>query len=402
MGSTSLHLTAFAAIILTAVSTAFLLLFAVNSMVNGSPMRQVCVAGAALNAFDLVWICGLLFSFQISSRFRLHWSIMAVTASILVLIAAATTSMLALVWIRLHLHDYKSHELGTHPTTILYTAIGVCAASIIAQLVFVALFITRVFARLISEEDDTNKITATTMITTGTLKPALSPTKSSHPTAPSEQMEMSTPTKDGATQRSQAPPSPDDTLSANGTGGSPEFRGASLDGPPRLSNSSTRPSTPPQRQRLEPIPGSRPNSPGKPLEGPFSEEPDPEGPFRPRPPSLATSINSDRADESRVPPRFRKDSSSSYPTSPIIDESHIHPLFRSDSPHPPPSATAGTSVIASPVAASTCLLAPSAAQAHAAALRHRQATHPPRYAAVRTRRAARRADLSIEAVVRRN
>ena len=32
------------------------------------------------------------------------------------------------------------------------------------------------------------------------------------------------------------------------------------------------------------------------------------------------------------------------------NEAHIHPLFRSDSPTPPPLATPGTSVVASPIA----------------------------------------------------
>jgi hypothetical protein len=36
------------------------------------------------------------------------------------------------------------------------------------------------------------------------------------------------------------------------------------------------------------------------------------------------------------------------PISPATSESHIHPLFRTDSPVPPPSATPGTVVTASP------------------------------------------------------
>lgn len=81
---------------------------------------------------------------------------------------------------------------------------------------------------------------------------------------------------------------------------------------------------------LEPIPGSRPSSPARPLDGPFplSDETD-ENPLSP-PPKLLHDI--------------------SRPPSPAVSESHIHPLFRSESPIPPPEVTPGTSVIASPLA----------------------------------------------------
>ncbi|KIL84369.1 hypothetical protein FAVG1_12389 [Fusarium avenaceum] len=67
------------------------------------------------------------------------------------------------------------------------------------------------------------------------------------------------------------------------------------------------------------------------------------------------------------PPRIRRRSRSFSPVSlrreqlhsqalmndlpePSLSESHIHPLFRSDSPEPPPMATPGTVVVASPIA----------------------------------------------------
>lgn len=103
---------------------------------------------------------------------------------------------------------------------------------------------------------------------------------------------------------------------------------------------------------LEPIPGSRPVSPARALEGPFSvsqqqlqsQERLQDRPLTgfsvfsqiPRPPT-AFSTTSGRS----ATPTIR-------PTSPTISESHIHPLFRTDSPIPPPSATPGTVVIASP------------------------------------------------------
>jgi len=89
---------------------------------------------------------------------------------------------------------------------------------------------------------------------------------------------------------------------------------------------------------LEPIPGSRPVSPAKGLAsvGQHSQERLQDRPPIPRPPT-AFSTTSGRS----ATPTMRA-------TSPSISESHIHPLFRTDSPVPPPSATPGTVVTASP------------------------------------------------------
>ena len=78
---------------------------------------------------------------------------------------------------------------------------------------------------------------------------------------------------------------------------------------------------------LEPIPGSRPASPAKILDGPFPLDDNEE---LPPPPKLALDT--------------------SRPPSPAGSEAHIHPLFRSESPTPAPAATPGTSIIASPLA----------------------------------------------------
>lgn len=111
----------------------------------------------------------------------------------------------------------------------------------------------------------------------------------------------------------------------------------------------------PYRTRLETIPGSRANSPGRPLDGPF-------------PPATAsneqhiTSSNDSRDDllqntsypeEAQLRPqaqRFYTALTTPQHTPPLVnveDESHIHPLFRTKSPIPPPNRTAGTVVIAS-------------------------------------------------------
>lgn len=104
-----------------------------------------------------------------------------------------------------------------------------------------------------------------------------------------------------------------------------------------------RPCTPPQMQRLEPIPGSASNSPGRTLE--IAEHvPPPLSRGRRDSNSSLESIT----DQSRVPPRFRKHSTNQRPSSPVvISEALIHPLFRSDSPLPPPTPTISTTVTAS-------------------------------------------------------
>ncbi|KAF2031592.1 hypothetical protein EK21DRAFT_110720 [Setomelanomma holmii] len=80
---------------------------------------------------------------------------------------------------------------------------------------------------------------------------------------------------------------------------------------------------------LDPIPGSRPTTPARALEGPFlTELPEEE-------------------EELTPPPKMMPDYS--RPPSPAVSEAHIHPLFRTESPIPPPEATPGTSILASPL-----------------------------------------------------
>ncbi|OAL55536.1 hypothetical protein IQ07DRAFT_607857 [Pyrenochaeta sp. DS3sAY3a] len=81
---------------------------------------------------------------------------------------------------------------------------------------------------------------------------------------------------------------------------------------------------------LDPIPGSRPNSPARALDGPFLSE-----------------LPEEDDEELAPPPKMMPDIS--RPPSPAVSEAHIHPLFRTESPTPPPAATPGTSIIASPL-----------------------------------------------------
>ncbi|KAF9701431.1 hypothetical protein EKO04_000178 [Ascochyta lentis] len=82
---------------------------------------------------------------------------------------------------------------------------------------------------------------------------------------------------------------------------------------------------------LDPIPGSRSVTPARALDGPFLPE-----------------IDEELTEEDLVAPRMIPDVS--RPPSPAVSEAHIHPLFRTESPVPPPEATPGTSIIASPLA----------------------------------------------------
>ena len=100
------------------------------------------------------------------------------------------------------------------------------------------------------------------------------------------------------------------------------------------------------RTRLDPIPGSRPVSPAKPLDGPFPDEIPPED--RPLPDSpLQSPIGSPSSETSSLramSPTLRRPRSNSNA------QAHIHPLFRSESPNPPPLASPGTIITASPLA----------------------------------------------------
>lgn len=83
---------------------------------------------------------------------------------------------------------------------------------------------------------------------------------------------------------------------------------------------------------LDPIPGSRPTTPARPLDGPFlSELPEEDEDLTP-------------------PPRMMMMPDNSRPPSPAVSEAHIHPLFRTESPVPPPEATPNTNIMASPLA----------------------------------------------------
>lgn len=108
----------------------------------------------------------------------------------------------------------------------------------------------------------------------------------------------------------------------------------------------------PPRSRLEPIPGSRPVSPAKPLQGPFDDEQDEQQEQQSNTTSQTSLIPSPIAHLYSASPPSETSSlrlSSRSLTSPQdnledIDHSKVHPLFRSDSPHPPPQHSTSTRI----------------------------------------------------------
>ena len=101
----------------------------------------------------------------------------------------------------------------------------------------------------------------------------------------------------------------------------------------------------PTRAHLETIPGSRPVSPAKPLDGPF---PGYDAPInKPFPPEDRGMLVTSPTDSYRSPSNLQQQSPRSRSSS-VNTQSHIHPLFRTDSPIPPPVASPGTVVTASP------------------------------------------------------
>lgn len=90
--------------------------------------------------------------------------------------------------------------------------------------------------------------------------------------------------------------------------------------------------TSPEGMTLDPIPGSRPDSPARALDGPF-----PQG-----------TLEEEDFEDLAPLPRMRFDTS--RPSSPVVSEGHIHPLFRTETSSPAPEATPGTSILASPFA----------------------------------------------------
>lgn len=125
-------------------------------------------------------------------------------------------------------------------------------------------------------------------------------------------------------------------------------------------------SPPTARGGLATIPGSRPESLANALDGPYL----PDSPIRSSPPHATTSDTATAVGWSSSSPRQPKSSPPSSPPNfsrptsahnttkpppkfqkfdPSMDDL-IHPLFRPNSPHPPPIATLGTMVTASPMA----------------------------------------------------
>jgi hypothetical protein len=100
---------------------------------------------------------------------------------------------------------------------------------------------------------------------------------------------------------------------------------------------------------LEPIPGSRPASPAKALDGFFPTSSSSPVLLERPPTALSYASRHERPPTSQSNYSRRAFVPASRPSSSSTNEAHIHPLFRTDSPTPPPNATPGTVVTASPI-----------------------------------------------------
>lgn len=96
------------------------------------------------------------------------------------------------------------------------------------------------------------------------------------------------------------------------------------------------------RPRLETIPGSRPVSPARPLDGPFKPSDAAEDYPLPDSPMASPALVQSEIGSVRTRPRAPSRAHSNH-----SQEAHIHPLFRSESPNPPPIASPGTIITAS-------------------------------------------------------
>ncbi|KAF2432198.1 hypothetical protein EJ08DRAFT_137508 [Tothia fuscella] len=105
------------------------------------------------------------------------------------------------------------------------------------------------------------------------------------------------------------------------------------------------PIVPTRGTQLETIPGSRPVSPAKVLEGYQTSQ---SAMALERPPTALTYHSRHDRPSTAQSTHSKRTFVPSRSASPSMSEAHIHPLFRTDSPTPPPATSAGTMVIASP------------------------------------------------------
>lgn len=118
---------------------------------------------------------------------------------------------------------------------------------------------------------------------------------------------------------------------------------------PVSASASIQASAPSRGTALEPIPGSRPASPARALDGPFPTSDGDDNDWLP-PPKMVSEAPVSGDSLQRHTNTGIQLPDTSRPPSPAVSEAHIHPLFRTESPTPPPAATPGTSILASPLA----------------------------------------------------
>ena len=302
--------------------------------------------------------------------------------SLLAAAIGAVVEGVALGWSRASIDKVMTNIAGMKPLTFVFLTLGIWTASIVAQIIFFASYILISNETPVHRHEPVESIREMSSEMEETSRPGTSATTRSNPFREASISIPSSPMVDANSLRSslslKCPPSARKPLlsrqlslprrSVNRSPASlnrPSFDSPSPSRPSQDSGFDSwdtshvapamretvlhsRPVLKPQRQGLEPIPGSRSPSPAKALEGPFYNiDPLPSPPPSPLPqPSVSDSRPSSRGRSATTT------GTSSHPHS-FRNEDHIHPLFRTCSPTPPPTASAGSIVVAAPVAGQT-------------------------------------------------
>ena len=301
---------------------------------------------------------------------------------ILLAVIAAVIEGVALGWSRASVDKVPTKLVGMKPLTFVLLTLGIWAASTVAQIVFFTTILSKRNEASTHRHEPVESVREMSSEMEETSRPSTPLTTRSNPFRETSVSIPSSPMIDTHSLRSSSsfkyPPSARKPLLSrqlslprrSGNRSSASLNRPSFDSPSpsRPSQDSgfdswdtshiapamretvlhSRPALMPQRQGLEPIPGSRSPSPAKALEGPFYNiDPLPSPPPSPLPQaSVSDSRPSSRG-------RSATTTGTSSHSHSFKNEDHIHPLFRTCSPTPPPTASAGSIVVAAPVAGQT-------------------------------------------------
>lgn len=384
-----------ATLLVSSASTIITLLIAIALLNKRSSIWPLAIAAAVLDIFTLAWIAYMLASSMASESYGRRKSLgtFRLIASMLLGSIAALATLASLVWIQLRPASATATLFGNSLFTLQEADYGLLGGAVVLQCVFAGLWTrTHAVIKLSSGNDATAQPPALPEVRiphnahglqpaqVQVISQALTPVERRHSIASSHSSLSQTskapssrrssfndrgvrpmtsrsrlirphswtPTSSIVQHRPQSSTSSKRaTYSPVGPIGIGEWqRRRSSTSEHELEELPARPETP-YRTRLEPIPGSRANSPGRPLDGPYLDQSKQASGL---PEHSVKSENAELPDKDCAS-RPHLERFVTAPTSPLNeDESHIHPLFRTASPLPPPNASSGTIVTASELA----------------------------------------------------